>query len=164
MMTYIDWPHSVARKALQNSTPSMTGISQSVTIICGMISSAMASASAPLQAEWTFGPTILVNTASIIVLDARSSSTNNTRIDECRACDSALLGTGADAMAANEGKVPAGTLSISLHSRHWPTMPSIRLPCSLASRPSLPPSSISSEMMPPRSASGAKPMSAMRLP
>ncbi len=117
MMTYIDWPQSVARSARQKSRPSITGISQSVMTICGRTSTATARASRPFSAVNTVQSRRCESRASVSMRLVGSSSTSSTRLR-----GAPLLavgcgrGSGALAMASKEGSGVAGSLSNSAQS------------------------------------------------
>jgi hypothetical protein len=164
MMTYIDWPQSVARSARQNSRPSMIGISQSVMTICGMTCSARDRACWPFSAVYTAPPSRWHSTPSVSMRVVGSSSTSNTRARTWPfAVSCSGRGTGALAMASNDGSGPTGIFSNSAHSCQIRTTRSKTSPRPVASSPILLPRSISSEMFPWRSVTADRPRSAIRL-
>lgn len=84
-------------------------------------------------------------------------------LDAIEADAERLLGVGEDSIFAKGGKEEAGTLSKEPHSSHCGMMASTLAPRSSASRPMLPPNSMSSAVMRLRSLSSATPRSATRL-
>ena len=139
----------------------MPGIIQSVTTICGWVSTASASASRPLLAHTTTWPSAPDSTPSIMQRVVGSSSTSSTRSAAAPSLFSSRIACAAD-MCANEGSAEAGTRSSSPQVRHCCTRSSTVAPSCSASRPILPPSSSNSAVQALRSLSPASPRSATR--